>query len=330
MLLHLTRRTFARAAFTTALAACADSTRAVLPAMDTPAAILTTGPEWGPWSQPVNLVSVNSPSVDNQPTLSRDELSLYFTSSRSGGLGGNDIWVSRRLSVDSAWGTPVNLGAPVNSSSNDQGPALSPNGLMLFFHSERAGGFGAQDIYVVRRTDATDDFNWGAPHNLGSEVNTTNFEASAFYLPQVDDGPVSLYFGRGPTSVDIDMYSIGFTPNGQTLGEAARVSELNYHSAGVTDARPTVRADGKEVIFFSTRPGGFGLADLWMSVRPNAHAPWSSPTNLGASVNTEFVDRTPWLSADGRTLLFSSNRPGGVGDSDIWMSTRERLDGSSP
>jgi len=52
------------------------------------------------------------------------------------------------------------------------------------------------------------------------------------------------------------------------------------------------------------------------------HEPWSSPVNLGAPLNTAFLDAQPTLSNDGRTLIFASNRPGGFGGNDLWISTR--------
>lgn len=281
-----------------------------------------SGVEWGPWSEPVNLTVVNSSVLDNQPTLSPDELSLYFASPRPGGLGGNDIWVSQRESVDSPWQTPVNVGATVNSPSNDQGPTLSHDGLLLFFHSDRPGGQGEMDIYVSHRTHKHDDFDWGPPVNLGTDVNTSGFEAGPMYLPQVEDGPVNFYFGRGPTAVDIDMYAAWITRNGETQGPAIPVPELNFAVAGITDGHATVSRDGKEVIFFSTRPDGFGLADLYVSTRQSVHFAWSEPLNLGLPLNTAFTDTQPSLSFDGRTLLFSSNRPGGLGANDVWISMR--------
>src|SRR6185436_9491290 len=77
---------------------------------------LTAEPLYSGWSAPVNLGAViNSSANDAGPTLSKDRLALYFGSNRSGSLGGTDIWVSQRSSVDEAWGLPTNLGAVVNS-----------------------------------------------------------------------------------------------------------------------------------------------------------------------------------------------------------------------
>src|SRR5438477_1140299 len=91
-------------------------------------------PTWGPWSTPINLGPlVNSPADDNRPAISKDGLSLYITSGRMGGLGGHDIWVSQRVTVDDPWRPAQNLGPTVNSSSYDGGPAFSLDGPPMYF-----------------------------------------------------------------------------------------------------------------------------------------------------------------------------------------------------
>src|SRR5262245_26408176 len=83
----------------------------------------TAAPEFSDWSAAVNLGPVvNSVFNDSSPALSKDRLSLYFQSNRPGGSGGSDIWVSQRSSVGEPWGTPVNLGAVVNSIADDATP----------------------------------------------------------------------------------------------------------------------------------------------------------------------------------------------------------------
>jgi len=276
------------------------------------------------WSDPVNLVAVNSPFIEQQPVLSRDELALYFSSARPGGVGGNDIWVSTRPAPDAPWGTPVNLGEPVNSAYNDQAPALSSDGHLLFFQSNRPGGAGMVDIYVSQRADPKNDLGWRTVTALGPGVNTAIIEAQPWYLQNIENGSLNLYFVRTPTVQDADIYATAISRNGETSGPAIPITALNFAVAGVVDARPVVRQDGKEVVFFSDRPGGLGEADLYVSTRQNTADAWSPPVNMGAPLNGPYRDFQPFLSLDGRILLFLSNRPGGLGASDIWMSTRQR------
>ena len=87
------------------------------------------------------------------------------------------------------------------------------------------------------------------------------------------------------------------------------------------DVSPTVRFDEREIFFASTRAGSIGLNDVWVSTRRSPNDPWSTPENVGP-VNSVLNELTPSLSPDGRILLFDSDRPGGVGGRDIYMSTR--------
>ena len=114
------------------------------------------------WSAPVNLGPTINSGLNNQhPAISRDGLSLYYSSDRSGTLGKLDIWVSQRPSLDADWGTPQNLGNNINSLGNDFSPAFTPDGHWLYFHSDRPGGCGPAgtfDLYVSHRNDKRDDF----------------------------------------------------------------------------------------------------------------------------------------------------------------------------
>ena len=273
------------------------------------------------WSAPENLGSVvNSAGPDVNASLSPDELSLYFTSDRAGGLGANDIWVARRDCIDCAWQAPVNLGAPINTASIDGGPRLSIDGHLLFFQSQRPGGHGSDDIYVSRRDNPNDDFGWGAPVLLGPDVNTAASEQAAAYLQSAEDGAANLYFNRTTATTAADLYYAPVSRDGETRGPAVAVSELNDGAS--IDQHATIRKDGREMFFSSTRAGGLGGFDIYTSTRRSVHDPWSAPARLAAPMNTASNDMQPSLSANGRTLIFASNRPGGFGANDLYVSTR--------
>src|SRR5262245_53696984 len=92
------------------------------------------GPLYTDWSTPVNLGSVvNAPSFDTGATLSKDGKTLYFGSNRPGGMGGFDLYVSHRQTVNDLWGAPVNLGPTVNTPSLEAVPVFSPDGHRMFF-----------------------------------------------------------------------------------------------------------------------------------------------------------------------------------------------------
>jgi hypothetical protein len=280
---------------------------------------VTATPKFSAWAAPTNLgCQINSPFGEQGPAISKDGLSLYFGSMRPDGLGASDIWVSQRASVHNPWGLPLNLGAIVNTPGVENVPALSRDGHFLFFNSDRAGTSGILDIWVSYREHVHDDFAWQTPVNLGSGVNSPALEAGASYLENGQDAAPVLFFGRGQTLTAFDIYVSELQPDG-SFGEAVFIPELN---SAQSDQRPSVRFDGLELFLSSDRVGSLGLSDLWVSTKETVFDAWASPTNLGAAVNSSFADMQPSIAADRQTLFFTSNRPGGCGALDLYMTTR--------
>jgi Tol biopolymer transport system component len=280
------------------------------------------GPHYGGWSTPVNLgPTINTSVTESGAAVSKDGLSLYFYSPRTGGFGGNDIWVSQRESVDDAWDTPENLGPTVNSTADDSVPSFSRDGHWMFFASTRPGGYGLADIWASWRPQTHDDFGWQAPINLGAGVNTTFNDNGNGYFENDDGGSPQLYFGSDRLG-SADIYMSELQPDG-SWGPASLAPELSSPAA---DNRPSLRHDGLEIFFYSARVGGGGT-DVWTATRDAVDAPWSTPVNLGAPVDTSFTDIHPYVSPDGATLYFSSNRTGGLGGLDLYVTTRSKTRG---
>jgi len=282
--------------------------------------------EFSAWSAPVNLGTVNSPQSDNHPGLSADGLSLYFHSNRPGGQGGEDLYVVRRTSANQPWGAPVNL-AGFNTSANDRVPFLSRDGRQLFFGSNRTGGPGGNDLYVSTRSNANDDAGWTAPVPLGTAVNSTADDDGALLLEDPSTGRSTLYFTsiRAGGLGDWDVYASVRNPDG-SFAPAVLVPELS--SAG-RDTRAAIRADGLEFFLTSNRTGSQDL-DIWVFTRSSASAAWSAGERLPAPINSELADGAPALSRDARTLVFYSNRSGGLGQNDLYAVTRTKLSGRDP
>src|SRR5712691_7240744 len=130
--------------------------------------VAMAAPKFSGWSVPTNLgPAVNSAFSDQSPAISKDGLSLYFGSTRPGGSGALDIWVSQRETADGAWEPPMNVG-PVNTAFIENVPALSRDDHWLFFNSNRPGGFGGVDLWVSYRNHVHDDLDWQTPVNLGA------------------------------------------------------------------------------------------------------------------------------------------------------------------
>jgi WD40 repeat protein len=298
------------------------------------------GQQFSDWSPPMNLGPiVNSATADFFPTLSKDGLSLYFTSTypHPGAQGGWDIYVSQRTRVGEPWGPPQNLGPTINTVSNEGAPSLSIDGHRMYFSSDRPGGFGGNDIYVSRRHDKRDDFGWESPDNIGDVVNTEANEASPAIFEDDEADLVTLYFdsnrigGPGPFMDDApahngnDIYAATLGPD-ETFGPAVLVAELSTPSF---DRQPVLRRDGLEIFFASNRlVGGFGALDLWTATRATTSDPWGTPVNLGPVVNSAANDAGPALSFKGTELYFQSVPPPGSGTFfDLWVTTRTKLKG---
>ncbi len=269
--------------------------------------------EWGAPSR-TGLDAVNTTALEGCSMQSPDGLSLYFASSRPHGTGTDfDIYVSRRAGTSDAWGTPENLGAPINGAGNELCPTpVRGNG--LFFVSTRPGGYGGQDLYFTRQNPT---HGWTDPVNLGPGVNSALNEAAASYLEA--DGRSFLYFSSGGAANTSDIYVSEQAPDG-SFGPRTAVAELN---SAFDDFRPNVRRGGLEIVFDSNRDGyqgGSRNLDIWTATRATLADPWSVPVNLDV-VNTPAGEIRASFSWDGRTLYFGRS-PGPVGSSDLFFTTR--------
>jgi Tol biopolymer transport system component len=281
------------------------------------------------WGTPVNAESIlgtsselNTTANEGYPILSPDGLSLYIVSDRPGN-GSGDIWVASRASKDDPWGTVDNLGLPVNSGANEHSPKPVP-GHGLFFVSSRPGSCGPspnEDIYFTRFKNGA----WEEPQNLGCQINSAFGEASPAYFED-ESGRAILYFSSNRAGNQDIYVSVDFGP-------AQLVPGLN---TAFNDVRPNVSKDGLEIVFDSNRPGGIGMMDLYTASRGSTADDWSPPANMGPTINTTLNEARATLSRDGLTMFFGSNRlgsellPSGQPSSDIYMATREKLNGNNP
>ncbi len=102
----------------------------------------------GKWSNPVKLSNkINTPYNEESVFIHPDNQTLYFASNGHVGMGGTDIYMSKRQ-PDGEWGDPVNLGYPINTFNNENSLLVDSKGKLAYFASNRAGGYGGQDIYT--------------------------------------------------------------------------------------------------------------------------------------------------------------------------------------
>ena len=113
-------------------------------------------------------------------------------------------------------------------------------------------------------------------------------------------------------------------------GRWSKVEHLNEINSNFDDLMPFITKDGKKLFFVSNRPGGYGGYDIWYAERDLNTGKWSKPVNLGPTVNTPYDEITPFLTINQQKLIFASNRPGGLGQFDLYVSNFNGLDFDQP
>ncbi|HWQ03594.1 MAG TPA: hypothetical protein VNL38_03855 [Candidatus Nitrosotenuis sp.] len=223
------------------------------------------------------------------------------------------------------WSTPEVLGPEVNSVVLDQGPALSRDGLTLYFQSNRPGGYGGHDVYFVQR--ASLDAPWGAPQNAGPALNTPfneqapNLTVDGHRMYFHSDRPggfggSDIYVSRRHNKRDDFGWKIP-----ENLGDTVNTAAQDQQACIFEDEATGVIS----LYFTSDRSGGLGGLDIYASTLQSDET-FSWPV-LISELSSPANDRGPTIRKDGLEIIFPSNRPGTVPGSfaaadDLWVSTR--------
>jgi len=265
---------------------------------------------------PDNLGStVNSSAMDGVPSMSADGLELFFNSNRADGVGEFDLWVTMRPTLEDSWEEPINLGSIVNTTDQDGAPFISADGLSLYFESTRPGGYGGWDIWVATRATRAEE--WGTPINLGPPINTSVDDRSG----SISADGLTLFFGSTRTGSlgSSDLWVTTRDTTNDPWSEPVNLGPTVNTSSD--DGVPSISPDGRLLFFMSDRAGGYGFYDVWVTRRATTDDDWGTPVNLGPTMNTSDFDGTASVSSDGSTLLFMSGRPSGIGSFDIWQAS---------
>jgi hypothetical protein len=272
------------------------------------------------FGEPVNLgPPINTSSWEWTLVISPDNLQMYVNSDRPGGLGYFDIWRSTRENLDDPWGSLVNV-QEINSSYNESFPCFSADGLTLYYSDwytwntagDRPGGVGNHDLWM--RTRLSTDDPWGPAVNMGSTVNSPAAEVAPCIS---QDGQILIFTsnrsgGRG----DYDLW-MSTRPDVES-DWAVPVNLGSAVNSSAYDGETWLSPDGLALFFSSSRPGGMGSYDLYLTTRRSRDAAWSQPVNLGPAINTGSGEGAPSVSPDLKTLYFTSDRPGGIGGWDMY------------
>ena len=206
------------------------------------------------------------------------------------------------------WGAPVSAQEgsfpKLNTEFVEGCPIMSPDGLKLYFASNRPGGLGGLDIWVAKRRSTSE--GWHNPMNLGAPINS----AADDFCPTPTSGK-RLFFVSKRDEPNGDIYMSTKGPSGwsapHNLGTEVNSSAEEWSPSVFTDQA------GHETLYFSSTRGG--NQDIYQSVN-------FGPATPVTSLNTSFDDARPNVRHDGREIVFDSTRPGTLGGPDIWRATR--------
>lgn len=248
---------------------------------------------------------INSQDFDGGPSVSASGLSIYFVSDREV-TGGGDIWVARRNSTGEQFGNPENLGSSVNSSADEGSPSISADGLELFFDRAPEG-----HIFVATRPSTSSQFGEPTAIDLGRRDCCDGF-------PDISADGLELYFcsDRPGGSGGDDLWIATRATQSSAFAAPTNLGPILNSSAN--DCEPSISTDGLSLFIGSDRKGGHGGFDIWVATRAGRGQAFGKPMDLGSNVNSGFADERPDISAQGSTLYFMSDRPGGSGSFDIW------------
>jgi len=186
----------------------------------------------GAWSEP-QLININQPDTwDSTPAFSPDGRTLYFSSNRKGGFGGDDIY-SAQMDSRGRFGKIRNLGPDINTAGDELFPYVADNG-KLYFSSDGHPGYGMMDIFVVNRANGKT-----VVENLGQPMNSSGDDFGIFlFKPDRGFFTSNREGGKG----DDDIYTF--------INEDPNLKVVNYFLEGITY---TTRKDSSRQVLAETK-----------------------------------------------------------------------------
>ncbi|WP_156123569.1 OmpA family protein [Flavihumibacter sp. ZG627] len=218
-----------------------------------------------------------------------------------------------------------NLGLNINSELPELRPTISPDGNLLFFicenhpaNSKYRSIPNSQDIWFSYKEE---NGQWSEARHLSYPLNTVHY--NTVYSISPDNNRILIrgafvngaYDGKGVSICHLREDGRWSEP------DALRIRNYFKYDQG-KQSGACMAHDGRTLLLYMTPEKGGSLNDIFVCFL-TSNGSWTEPKSLGKKINSPETDEmTPYLAADGKTLYFSSNRSGGLGDNDIWMTRR--------
>jgi outer membrane protein OmpA-like peptidoglycan-associated protein len=175
-----------------------------------------------------------------------------------------------------------------------------------------------KEVFMIAKRDKSGQFNNGEPMTYPFNVTDDNQGGCSISIDNK-----TLYFAmmrqEGLPQPNCDLYVTEFS-NGD-WGEIRKLS-ANVNDRKYWDSQPSIASDGLTLYFASDRPGGYGGIDLYYTKKDPKTGQWSTPQNLGPTINTTGDEKTPFIHSDSETLYFSSTGHYGFGAYDIFYARK--------
>ena len=216
---------------------------------------------------------------------------------------------------------PVNLGVNINSTISEYWPSLTADNKILTFTVSDRKKNSPEDLFYSTRVKS----KWQIAKNIGAPINTDRSEGAQSVSA---DGKTMVFTaclrkdGYGSCDIYISKKIGNKWTKPKNIGQAINTQ--------YKETQPSLSSDGKTIYFVSTRPGGKGKFDIWIS-KLQRNGKWTVPINPGDRINTKEDELAPFIHYDNKTLYFSSKGHAGMGGSDLFISRKkENGNWSSP
>ncbi len=193
-----------------------------------------------------------------------------------------------------------NLGREINSNASNVNAVLSGDGRTMAYTNITRRGF---DVYIVRKEGE----RWGRPRNIGRQLRRDylltsglSYDGNELYL---------VYYLPDASDIYHSVFEDGDWSRARRFGSPVNSRHNETHAS--------VSADGLTLYFTSSRPGGFGGLDIYRATL-DSRGRWRNVENLGPDINTPFNEDTPFITAEGNKLFFSSEGHNSMGGYDVF------------